>query len=261
MIKLYVSHHKPCSHVFNSNIIASIAVGTFANSTDISPEIKLKDNTLLNISEKNNTLCELTAQYWAWKNDNASEYIGFMHYRRIFDFSETKKRESRWGLIEDHSTKITDDVYSRYGLDDSSISLQISPYDIILPNLWDVRLAGKKNVRDQYITVDGFYSEQYDVLYSIIYDLFPDYFETFDIVSNGFYSYFTNMFVCRRYLLNDYCEWLFAICEEYERRTGSEPRIIAHLAERLLTVWFSKTIKDNPSLRVNHLSRVFFHNI
>ena len=34
-----------------------------------------------NISRKNRAYCELTAQYWAWKNCQA-EYVGFFHYRR-----------------------------------------------------------------------------------------------------------------------------------------------------------------------------------
>ena len=43
-----------------------------------------------NISDKNETYCELTAMYWAWKNIKKIypdiEYIGLNHYRRYFDF-------------------------------------------------------------------------------------------------------------------------------------------------------------------------------
>lgn len=258
MIKLYVSHHRPCSHIFSSNIVTPISVGNF-NGNEFG--IELRDDTLVNISNKNDRFCELTVQYWAWKNDLASQYIGFMHYRRIFDFSEMPKRESRWGIVEDHSTKIDQGTYNHYGLTDAAISLQVAPYDIVLPNLWDVRNSTKQSVREQYISSDGMSESQYDTLYSIVYDLFPDYFETFDQVSNGHYAYFTNMFICRRNILNEYSSWLFAICDEYERRRGHEFRIVGHLAERLMTVWFLKTIKEDASLRVNHLPRVFFHNI
>ena len=37
-----------------------------------------------NISEKNPQYCELTAQYWAWKNLTDAQIMGLVHYRRYF---------------------------------------------------------------------------------------------------------------------------------------------------------------------------------
>ncbi len=43
------------------------------------------DDSGENISEKNPQYCELTPQYWAWKNENF-DFAGFFHYRRYLSF-------------------------------------------------------------------------------------------------------------------------------------------------------------------------------
>ena len=84
-IKIYVSCHKEC-FVPSNKLLYPIQVGTcFAEEI---PGV-LHDNTGDNISDKNKMYCELTAQYWAWKNDDA-DYYGFFHYRRYLNFSLIK---------------------------------------------------------------------------------------------------------------------------------------------------------------------------
>ena len=43
------------------------------------------------ISEKNPYYCELTVQYYAWKNEQA-DYYGFCHYRRFFSIDGAQKK-------------------------------------------------------------------------------------------------------------------------------------------------------------------------
>ena len=52
----------------------------------------LHDDEGDNISNKNKTYCELTAQYWAWKNMEA-DYYGFFHYRRYFHLIQMRIRK------------------------------------------------------------------------------------------------------------------------------------------------------------------------
>ena len=49
------------------------------------------DNSGDNISDKNKEYCELTVQYYVWKNIDADAY-GFCHYRRFFCFDEAVKK-------------------------------------------------------------------------------------------------------------------------------------------------------------------------
>ncbi len=78
-IRLYIACHKEAalpSMPFFYPVQAGAALATqqFENM--------LQDDTGNHISEKNKSYCELTVQYWAWKNQRA-DYYGFFHYRRF----------------------------------------------------------------------------------------------------------------------------------------------------------------------------------
>ena len=83
-IKIYVSCHKNC-FVPDRPFLYPIQVG--AQDASIRFSNMLHDDIGENISHKNPLYCELTAQYWAWKNDDA-DYYGFFHYRRYLCFTE-----------------------------------------------------------------------------------------------------------------------------------------------------------------------------
>ena len=81
---MYVCHHKP-SYLIRDDVFKPIHVG--AALSDRKMDI-ITDAEGDSISIKNREYCELTAIYWAWKNDKSSEWVGLMHYRRFlaFDF-------------------------------------------------------------------------------------------------------------------------------------------------------------------------------
>ena len=74
--QIAVVGHKPFE-VPSDSAYLGIQVG---NGPDI-PSL-IRDNTGDNISSKNASYCELTAQYWLWKNSTAG-IKGLVHYRRI----------------------------------------------------------------------------------------------------------------------------------------------------------------------------------
>ena len=79
----------------------------------------LHDDEGENISVENPRYCELTAQYWAWKNADA-DYYGFCHYRRYFDFTDTPHKENDYGEIID--SYIDGHALAEYGINDDAIA-------------------------------------------------------------------------------------------------------------------------------------------
>ncbi|MEI0700195.1 DUF4422 domain-containing protein, partial [Brachyspira intermedia] len=104
-VKILISYHKP-SVLLQDDVLTPIHVGR-ALATESSKDGNMSeedyqwmldnmigDDTGDNISHLNREFCELTAMYWAWKNYDKlgnPEYIGFMHYRRLFDFIGNSK--------------------------------------------------------------------------------------------------------------------------------------------------------------------------
>ena len=256
-ISIYSVYHKD-SHLVANDYVKSIQVG---NNKPIDG-INYRDNTGNNISEKNGTYCELTAQYWAWKNDLDSDYLGIMHYRRFFDFNKREQRDlNMWGIIEEPEFNL--DFLKKYGLNTQEIEEQVIDYDLVLPLEWDVKEAGWKNIRHNYINSVYHHERDLDATRNVVKQLYPDYIPYFDKVMNSSVGYFTNMFILKRNLFEEYSQWLFDILEEVEKQIDissydiQERRVFGYLSERLFNVWLAKLFSDNKALKVNFLRRVF----
>lgn len=70
-MRIFVSAHKPVD-LFNSAVLQPVQVGCSMRN-DLFPWA-WHDNDGENISDQNAMYCELTAQYWAWKNVDAEYY-------------------------------------------------------------------------------------------------------------------------------------------------------------------------------------------
>ena len=81
-LKIIIATHKKYEFP-NASYYVPIQVGKTLTGLELNI---LSDNTQINISDKNQSYCELTALYWAWKNRffQDVDYIGLVHYRRYF---------------------------------------------------------------------------------------------------------------------------------------------------------------------------------
>ena len=131
-IRVFVSAHKPVE-TFDSMVFQPVQVGATRAGERFS--WALHDDEGDNISDLNPMYCELTTQYWAWKNVDA-EYIGFCHYRRYFDFSETPHEENIYGEVMDDYIDVA--AQCKYALDDASVRDVIKQFDVITTPMEDI---------------------------------------------------------------------------------------------------------------------------
>lgn len=186
-----------------------------------------KDNEGENISSKNANYCELTALYWAWKNLKC-DIIGLAHYRRYFSLKskdEIKKASSVYDII----------------LSEKEINTLLEKYDIIVSQKKNLFLY---TIRDNYKIQH--YEKDLDITRDVILEFYPEYQEAFDVVMRQHKMSICNMFVTNKKIFDAYCEWLFTILFEVEKRVDIsnysvlQKRIFGFLSERLFNVWLEK---------------------
>ena len=183
------------------------------------------DNTGDNISIKNPYFCELTGLYWAWKNLDA-EYIGLVHYRRHFTIAKKipKDEESKFDIL---LTKAQTDEL-------------LESVDVILPSKRNYYI---ENLYSHY--EHTMFVEPLDITGEIIKEKYPEYSGEFEKLHNRTSAHMFNMMIMKKEILNRYCEWLFDILFELEKRTdvskydSFHARFFGRVSELLLDVWIN----------------------
>ena len=194
------------------------------------------DNTGDNISAKNANYCELTGLYWAWKNLDC-EYLGLAHYRRHFT-----------------ALRGTDDRRDVLSLDQARDLL--SHADVLLPkrrNYWI-----ETNYK-QYI--HAHHAIDLDETRRIIEERYPDYLAAYDASMKKTKGHRFNMFIMKKDIADRYCEWLFDILFELEKRldiseySDNDRRVFGFVAERLLDVWLDANEIKYKDIRYMYLEK------
>lgn len=259
-VRIFVSTHKSVD-LFDSKILQPVQVGSALRKERFA--WALHDDEGQNISSLNPMYCELTTQYWAWKNVDAP-YIGFCHYRRYFDFSDVRHEENSYGEVM-HS-RIDKESQIKYGLDDATIISSLKDVDIVTTVQQDIRsyLGFGATLYSQYDAADQLYLEDLDRIVAILVAKHPEYREDADKFLRGHIGCFCNMFIMKNELFQEYCSWLFPLLEEFVEATDMSRysreglRTPGHLAERLLNIYLMHLERCNPNLRIKHLQCVHF---
>ncbi|HBX7828928.1 TPA: DUF4422 domain-containing protein [Klebsiella pneumoniae] len=224
IMKIYVVAHKKFN-VPSEEIYIPVKVG----QAQLSFEQGVSDDTGDNISHLNDTFCEMTALYWIWKNVNIlpGEIVGMVHYRRYF-----KSEKGNFPISKNEINSI------------------LSNYDILLP---------KK--RNYYITtVENHYKKAHywkdmQAVKNILSETNAEYLPYFEKMLSSKKVCLFNMFITKEHLFNAYCDWVFPILIELEKRIDRrtydkyQNRVIGFIAERLFNVWILK----NNNLNVKYV--------
>jgi len=138
--------------------------------------------------KKKRGYCEMAKIYYIYhlyKNGNlSSRYIGFNHYRRYFNFTDN---------IPD-----LDDIFGKY--------------DIILNKPKNIPV----DFRLYYCKFH--YCKMYDEIINIIKDIKPEYYDSAIEVSKRKYMYICNLFIMKKEDFFKYCEFMFDILFEFDKR-------------------------------------------
>lgn len=261
-IQILVSTHKQ-AEFFDSEILKPIQVGS--EKAPDAFENMLHDNEGDNISDLNPMYCELTAQYWAWKNLDC-DYVGFCHYRRYFSFAGQQFNENEYGEVME--PQITVAAQQKYKLTDETIASTVSEYDVLTTGFKDLRKFPDffSTPLEQYAKAKMLKVKDLENVAKIVKELYPDYSEDVDSYLNGNYSCFCNMYIMKKPIFNDYCEWLFSILQEFVKRTDMSHyskeclRTPGHLAERLFNIFYKHAMRCNWGWKTKELQCVHFED-
>ena len=259
-IRIFVTAHKRVS-VPDSLILQPVQVGP-GNKGDRFVDY-LHDDEGENISDLNPMYCELTTQYWAWKNVR-SDYVGFCHYRRYFNFTKTFYKENDYGEVMDGSIDGT--AAKKYGFDDETIKRCVDGYDVITTGFHDLReFPGDAGTpREQYKAAERLHFQDLEAVAQIVKDMHPDYAVDVDNFLDGHLTCFCNMHIMRRQIFSAYCEWLFPIlqrfCSQADMSHYSKEalRTPGHLAERLFNIYYKHAMRTNAGWKTKQLQCVHF---
>ena len=158
------------------------------------------DNTGKHISDKNHNYSELTGLYWLWQNQTLKDqdpnsFYGLVHYRRF--------------LSKINHKEILTKNYLKSLLCEPGKNIK---YDIILP---------KK--RKYYI--ESLYSHYAHTLHigplnktrQIIQNRHPEYLSEFDRLKIRRSAHMFNIFIMRKEIFNEYCNFLFDVLMNLEK--------------------------------------------
>ena len=269
-IVIGVACHKP-SELPDNEIYMPIHVGS-ACTDRVLPGLQ-RDDQGDNISEKNPNYCELTAQYWLWKNVEA-DYYGLCHYRRFMSFAPQRfSNYTKDNRKQVSVNALNDWSKEKYCLNDSrAMRAMIEEYDVVATEEQDLSKVftprGKKQtVYDHFAAHDRdlINVNDLDALLALVEDKYPQIFPDLkEYLSNKYFRGF-NCFVMKKELFFQLCEFEFSVLSELEKCVDltnydtTKTRIYGFMAEILYSGFLYHLKKQNRA-RIKDVQMLYFQD-
>lgn len=267
-IKIFVSHRIDLDSVTIDNpLYIPVRCGaTFDERTEEEIGGMLGDDTGDNISEKRMSYCELTVQYWAWKNVKA-DYYGLCHYRRYLSFSPEQypvsTQEHDNGCVSEKNIN-NSDVIDKYGLTVKNMTKQIKKYDLIV--MEPIKLTSMSNYDAMRNSPDYHNIDDVDYFIEVIERKYPQMIKAVEYYMRKCNeSWLYNCWIMNNELFQMYSNWLFDILSEVEKHIDCEHysqqmyRTPGTIGERLFGI-FVTYIEMQKKYKVHREQLIFFEN-
>lgn len=238
------------SYVPNLKTLRPVTCGIYKS------EGKLSDSTGINISHLRDKYCELTIQYWAWKNMD-SDYYGFFNSEKYISFNENSKLETyKYNCMDQNFINDT-------CLNDFSINEITQKYDIIVPN----QIKIDKNLWEYYGSLEFHKLEDLNKIFDILLKKFPKYKKSIDLIKKSKVYYPDNIYIMKKQFFFEYCNWLFPLLEEfdlnhnYKNHSIYSIKIVKFLAEILFNIYIQHLTLENKKIKIKILPSCIIKNV
>lgn len=264
-IKILVACHKP-AELPKNELFLPIQVGSSLASKRLPIQ---QDNDGNNISDKNPTYCELTAQYWAWKNLEA-DYYGLCHYRRFLCTKKTNAKRNYRDQIE--ASVMNNYNIHRFGLDDASeMRHLIEQYDVVTSEEQTVRRLytprGAKNIAyEHWVAHDRalIMKKDLDTMLDLLVGVSPEVGAAAKEYLAGKTFLGFNCFVMKKDLFDQMCSIEFETLSRLEKKVD-----LSHYCQQLTRIYgfmgeiisssFIYYLKKSDQYKIKHVPIVYFN--
>ncbi len=142
------------------------------------------------------------------------------------------------------------------------MKLFIDKFDIILPT--QISFKNDYTIKEQYSKSHN--GSDLNVIAKIIKDLYPNYLESYYECLNQRKGSYYNMFIMKKDICLEYCEWLFNILFQANKEIKIpndtyQARIFGFLSERLLNVFVHHKMKNDPNINICFSNVTFLREI